>query len=180
MSGPAWLRWVLAVACIVLAGARLADLIGPRPARRGPHATRRVGFLAAAGVAMPLGMAAMASPVGDPARTQDAALALGALTAGLAIAAPWRKVGPATGVAFDDWLTVGLSGAAMVLAAVAGHGAGSSRTSNTGPGPSCPMGRGSSSSLHSAKVAHQVGPLADSDHRGGGQPDQDTRWEGVA
>jgi hypothetical protein len=124
VSGPAWLRWVFAVACIVLAGARVADLIGPRPARRGTHATRRAGFLAAAGVAMPLGMSAMASPVGDPARTQDAALALGALTAGLAIAAQRREVDPATEVALDDWLTVELSGAAMVLAAVAGHGAG--------------------------------------------------------
>jgi hypothetical protein len=58
------------------------------------------------------------------AGSQDAALALGALTAGLAIAAQWGEVGPATEVASDDWLTVGLSGAAMVLAAVAGHGAG--------------------------------------------------------
>jgi hypothetical protein len=124
VSGPVWLRGVVAVACIVLAGARLADLIGARSARRGTHATRPVGFLAAAGVAMPLGMAAMASPVGDPARTQDAALTLGALTVGLAIAAQWREVGAATGVAFDDWLTVELSGATMVLAAVAGHGAG--------------------------------------------------------
>ena len=142
MSGPAWLRGVFAVACIVLAGARLADLIGPRPARRGTHATRRVGFLAAAGIAMPLGMAAMASPVGDPGSDAGRRAGLRRADRRPRDRRPAAEVGPATGVAFDDRLTVGLSGAAMVLAAVAGHGAGSSRTSNTGPGPSCPMGRG--------------------------------------
>lgn len=125
MSGPTWLRWVLTLAGIVLAGARLADLVGPRFVRRAAPGTGRVGLLAAAGVAMPLGMAAMASPVGDPARTQDTALALGALTAGLGIAGRWpARGGPAAAVAYGDWLAVELSGAAMVLAAVAGHGTG--------------------------------------------------------
>jgi hypothetical protein len=125
VSGPIWLRWVLTVAGIALAAAHFAEPIRPRSARRGPPAARRTGFLAAAWVTMPLGMAAMASPVGDPARTRDATLALGALTAGLGAAARWPgRAEPAAAVAFGDWLTVALSGAAMVLAAVAGHGAG--------------------------------------------------------
>jgi Domain of unknown function (DUF5134) len=112
VSGPIWLRCLLAVAGLALAGVRLAHPLGPRS-----------DFLAVAGVAMPLGMAAMVSPVGDPARMRAAALALGALTAGLAIAARWREVGATRGDAVDDRLAVALSGAAMVLAAVAGHGA---------------------------------------------------------
>ena len=125
MSGPVWLRWLLTAAGILLAGARLADLIRPRFAPRDTRSSGRVGLLAAAGVAMPLGLAAMASPVGDPARTQDTALAAGALIAGLGIAGRWpARGGPAAAVAYGDWLAVELSGAAMVLAAVAGHGTG--------------------------------------------------------
>jgi hypothetical protein len=113
VSGPVWVRWLLTVAGIALAGVRLAHPRGPRS-----------DCLALAGVAMPLGMAAMVSPVGDPTRQRDAALALGALIAGLAVAARWRKAGSATGDTGDDRLAVELAGAAMVLAAVAGHGVG--------------------------------------------------------
>jgi hypothetical protein len=120
VSGPIWLRWLLTLTGIALAGIRLADLVGSRSGRRGPRAVRGTGFVAAAGVCMPLGMATMASPVGDPTRVRDAALALGALTAGLAVAA-WWEVGPAAATALDDWLTVELSAAALVLAALAGH-----------------------------------------------------------
>jgi hypothetical protein len=112
VSGPIWLRWLLTVAGLGLAGVRLAHPLGPRS-----------DCLALAGVAMPVGMAAMVSPVGEPARMRDAALALGALTAGLAIAARGREVGSATGDAVDDRLAVALSGVAMALSAAAGHGA---------------------------------------------------------
>jgi hypothetical protein len=128
MPGPIWLRWVLTVTGILLAGSRLAGLIGLRlAARTAPASARPAEKIAPAGVAMPLSMAAMFSPVGNPAPMRDAALGLGALTAGFGIAALWQgsRAAPlATTVDFDYWLNLELSSAAMVLAIVASHGAG--------------------------------------------------------
>jgi hypothetical protein len=128
MPGPIWLRWVLTVTGILLAGSRLAGLIGLRlAAPTAPASARPVEKTAPAGVAMPLSMAAMFTPIGNPAPMRDAALVLGALTAGFGIAALWQgsRAAPlATTVDFDDWLNLELSSAAMVLAIVASHGAG--------------------------------------------------------
>jgi hypothetical protein len=128
MPGPIWLCWVLTVTGILLAGSRLACLTGPWPAANTtPTSSRAVVWIGAAGVAMPLSIAAMFSPVGNPAQTRDTALALGALTAGFGIAAlrqASRAAPLGTTVDFGDWLNLELSSAAIVLAVVAGYGAG--------------------------------------------------------
>jgi hypothetical protein len=128
MPGPIWLCWVLTVTGILLAGARLACLIAPWPAARTtPTSSAAVVWIGAAGVAMPLSIAAMFGPVGHPASTRDAALVLGVLTAGLGIAAirqDSRTARLGTAVDVGDWLNLELSGAAMVLAVVAQYGAG--------------------------------------------------------
>jgi hypothetical protein len=120
--------WVLTLTGILLAGSRLAWLIGRCPvAHTTPTSSRAVGWIGAAGVATPLGIAAMFGPVGNPARMRDTALALGALTAAFGIAAlrqGSRAASRGTTVDLGDWLNLELSGAAMVLALVAGYGAG--------------------------------------------------------